>query len=69
MTIDFTLNGYSAYRKPATNTGFASGGLTCKLGTLCFYSSSSLIDSLRSETRPNAKPETVTSNAMTTKHK
>ena len=59
MTVDFILNGYSAYRKPATNTGFASGGLTCKLGTLCFYSSSSLIDSLRSETRPNAKPETV----------
>ncbi len=25
---------------PAANTGFASGGVTCKLGALCFYSSS-----------------------------
>jgi hypothetical protein len=24
-------------KKAATNTGFASGGLTCKLGALCFY--------------------------------
>jgi hypothetical protein len=29
------------------NTGFASGGVTCKFGALC------------SETRPNAKPENV----------
>ena len=28
------------------NTGFASGGVTCKLGALCFYSSSVLADSL-----------------------
>ncbi len=27
------------------NTGFVSGGLTCKLGALCFYSSSVLVDS------------------------
>lgn len=27
------------------NTGFASGGLTCKLGVLCFYSNSVLTDS------------------------
>lgn len=31
---------------PAYNTGFASGGLTCKLGVLYVYSSSGLIDSL-----------------------
>ncbi len=30
---------------PATNTGFASGGVTCKLGSLCFFSSSVLADS------------------------
>ncbi len=24
-------------RKPTANTGFASGGLTCKLEALCFY--------------------------------
>jgi hypothetical protein len=27
------------------NTGFASGGETCKLGALCFYSSSMQADS------------------------
>jgi len=27
------------------NTGFASGGLTCNLVALCFYSSSVLVDS------------------------
>lgn len=41
------------------NTGFASGGVTCKLGALCFYLSSVLVDSFVLETRPNAKPETV----------
>ena len=48
-------------RTPATNTGFASGGVTCKLGALCFYSSECLQTVLCSETRPNAKPETVVS--------
>jgi hypothetical protein len=33
-------------RKTAYNTGFASGGVTCKLGALCFVSSSVLADSL-----------------------
>jgi len=27
------------------NSGFASGGVTCKLGALCFYSSSVQVDS------------------------
>lgn len=36
------------------NTGFASGGLTCKLGALC------------SETLPNAKPENVSSKHLAT---
>ncbi len=27
-------------KSPAGKTGFASGGVTCKLGALCFYSSS-----------------------------
>ena len=31
-------------RTPACNTGFASGGVTFKLGALCFYSSSVLVD-------------------------
>ncbi len=48
-------------RRAATNTGFASGGVTCKPGALCFYSSSLQVDSLVLETRPNAKPENVTS--------
>jgi len=50
------------------NTGFASGGVTCKLGALCFYSSSVLIDSFvlrfAAANRPNAKPETVGSNPL-----
>jgi len=29
-------------RTTTANTGFVSGGLTCKLGALCFYSSSAL---------------------------
>ncbi|PWJ53888.1 hypothetical protein CLV98_1204 [Dyadobacter jejuensis] len=33
-------------RKSAYNTGFESGGLTCKLGALSFYSSSVQADSL-----------------------
>ena len=37
-------------RKTAYNTGFASGGVTCKLEALC------------SETRPNAKPKNVARN-------
>ena len=31
-------------KTPAGNTGFASGGVSCKLGALCFYSSSVLVD-------------------------
>jgi len=48
-------------RMAASNTGFASGGVTCKLGALCFYSSSVQVDSfvLRN---PPAKPETVMGN-------
>src|SRR5690606_11984662 len=36
---------YLDEKTTGANTGFASGGLTCKLGALCFYSSSVLIDS------------------------
>jgi hypothetical protein len=32
-------------RTPTANTGFASGGLTCKLEAFCFYSSLVLVDS------------------------
>ena len=42
-------------RMPATNTGFASGGVTCKLGALCFYSSSVLIDSFVLRNPPERK--------------
>ncbi len=31
---------------PAANTGFASGGVTCKYGDLSFYSSVVLVDSI-----------------------
>jgi hypothetical protein len=43
-------------KTPATNTGFASGGVTCELGALCFYSSSVLVDSFVLRNPPlNAK--------------
>ncbi len=42
-------------RKKAANTGFASGGLTCKLGALCFYSSSVLVDSFVLRNTPEGK--------------
>ncbi len=45
------------------NTGFASGGVTCKLGALCPPEADSVqVDpevSGCSETRPNTKPETT----------
>ena len=37
------------------NTGFASGGVTCKLGALCFYSSSVLVDSFVLQNPPERK--------------
>ncbi|MEJ5317674.1 MAG: hypothetical protein WHS63_11745, partial [Tenuifilum sp.] len=39
----------------ATNTGFASGGLTCKLGALYFYLSSVLVDSFVLRNPPERK--------------
>ena len=40
---------------PAANTGFASGGVTCKLGALCFYSCSVLVDSFVLQNPPGRK--------------
>ena len=37
------------------NTGFASGGVTCKLGALCFYSSAVLVDSFVLRNPPERK--------------
>jgi hypothetical protein len=37
------------------NTGFASGGVTCKLGALCYYSSSVLVDSFVLRNPPERK--------------
>src|SRR5690606_21450085 len=37
------------------NTGFASGGVTCKLGALCFYLSSVLVDSFVLRNPPERK--------------
>jgi hypothetical protein len=45
----------TAERKTAYNTGFASGGVTCKLGALCFYSSLVLVDSLVLRNPPERK--------------
>ena len=56
-------------RKTATNTGFASGGVTCKLGALCFYSSSVLVDSLVLRNPPERKAQNVIGNRFATKLK
>ena len=42
-------------RKTAGNTGFASGGVTCKLVALCFVSSVVLVDSLVLRNPPERK--------------
>jgi hypothetical protein len=42
-------------RKTAPNTGFASGGVTCKLGALCFYSGSVLVNSFVLRSPPERK--------------
>lgn len=42
-------------RTPATNKGFASGGVTCKLEVLCFYSSAVLVDSFVLRNPPERK--------------
>ncbi|RYF19521.1 MAG: hypothetical protein EOO42_14215 [Flavobacteriales bacterium] len=52
MRTDITL---TTERKTPYNTGFASGGLTCKLGALCFYLSSVLADSFVLRSPPERK--------------
>jgi len=52
MTADGNLDGN---RTTGYNTGFASGGVTCKLGALCFYSSSVLVDSFVLRNPPERK--------------
>ena len=42
-------------RKAATNTGFASGGVTCKLEALCYYPSVVLVDSFVLRNPPERK--------------
>ena len=49
--------------KTSTYKDFASSGVTCKLGTLCFYSSSAYFTILYSRTRANAKDQNLTSNS------
>ncbi len=44
-------------RKPTTNKSFSSGGLTCKSGASCFYSSSELVDSLVLRNPPDRKAQ------------
>lgn len=45
MTKNELTNITGQIRSTAANTGFASGGVLCKIGALCFYSSSVLVDS------------------------
>ena len=43
------------YLRQDTHTGLASGGVTCKLGALCFYSSSVQVDSFVLRNPPERK--------------
>lgn len=42
-------------RTPAHNSRFASGGVTCKLEDLCFYSASVQVDSVVLQFPPERK--------------
>lgn len=42
-------------RPTTANTGFASGGVTCKLGALCSYYNSVLVDSFMLPNPPERK--------------
>ena len=42
-------------RTTGYNTGFASGGVTCKLGALCFYSNLVQVDSFVLRNPPERK--------------
>ncbi|MCZ2131340.1 MAG: hypothetical protein LC109_13885, partial [Bacteroidia bacterium] len=42
-------------KKAADNTGFASGGVTCRFGALCFYSSVVQVDSFVLRNPPERK--------------
>jgi hypothetical protein len=60
----------------AANTGFASGGVTFKLGALCFYLSSVLVDSFVLRNPPERKARKrwwqgyrTTASALTELHK
>ena len=46
-------------RITADNTGFTSGGGTCKIGSFCCNSSTVQVYNIVSDSGPNAKPETV----------
>ena len=52
LVTDFLKRGD---RKTAYNTGFASGGVTCKLGAFCFYSSVVQVDSFVLRNPPERK--------------
>ena len=53
-------------RITAGNTGFASGGLKCKLGALCFNSSSVFIDSFVLRNPPERKAPNVSNKCWQT---
>ncbi len=53
-TIELTAN-FRETMPRAGKKGFASGGVTCKLGALCFHSSSVLVDSFVLRNPPKHK--------------
>ncbi|UYN85529.1 MAG: hypothetical protein KIT51_11615 [Cyclobacteriaceae bacterium] len=53
MTTDLNIDDRKEAR--TANTGFASGGVPCKLEAMCFYSSSMLVDSFVLQNPPERK--------------
>jgi hypothetical protein len=54
----YLRNEFEKIEQRTANTGFASGGLTCKLGALYFYSSKVLVDSFVLRNPPERKAPT-----------
>ena len=54
-TVKPTKTNRQMKKMAAPNTGFASGGVTCKLGALCFVSSVVLVDSFVLRNPPERK--------------
>ena len=66
MTKGTDIVNFGQTEAHAGNTGFALCGVTCKLGALCFYSSSVLVDSFVLRNPPERQALSVSGNGSVT---